>query len=118
MSALLYFSPEFIKEGRLYWLRSPLYIVKDKNKEEYYYTDEEFNKVRGKVKGEVTRNKGLGELDAETARKSMFSKEFQRLEKIEYTDEAIVLLRELMGEDVFPRRKFIFENVDFSEIHE
>lgn len=118
MSALLYFSPEFIKEGRLYWLRSPLYIVKNKNKEEYYYTDEEFNKVRGKVKGEVTRNKGLGELDAETARKSMFSKEYQRLEKIEYTNEAIMLLRELMSEDVFPRRKFIFENVDFSEIHE
>lgn len=58
MCALYKIAPEFIKEGRLYWMRSPLYIVKNKNKEEYYYTDEEFNLVRNKIKGDVQRNKG------------------------------------------------------------
>lgn len=54
----------------------------------------------------------------ETAKRSMFTKEFQRLEKIEYDEEAVSLLLELMGEDILPRREFIFNNVDFSEIHE
>ena len=36
----------------------------------YYFTDDEFNKVRNKIKGEVTRAKGLGELPAETAKNS------------------------------------------------
>ena len=55
MAALQYLAPDFIKEGRLCWLRSPLYIVENKGKENYYFTDDEFNKVRNKVKGEVTR---------------------------------------------------------------
>lgn len=58
MSALYYFAPDFIKEGRLYWLKSPLYVVKNKNTEEYYFTDEEFNKVRNNIQGNVIRIKG------------------------------------------------------------
>lgn len=58
MAALTYLAPEFIKEGRLCWLRSPLYIVDNKGKETYYFTDEEFDKVRKTVKGVVTRAKG------------------------------------------------------------
>lgn len=58
MAALAYLAPEFIKEGRLCWLRSPLYIVDNKGKETYYFTDEEFNKVRKTIKGTVTRAKG------------------------------------------------------------
>ena len=118
MAAMLYLAPDFIKEGRLYWLRAPLYIVKNKGKESYYYTDEEFNKVRNTIKGEVTRNKGLGEMDAESAKRSMFEKEHQRLDQITYDDEAIQLLQDLMGSDVEPRRKFIFNNIDFSTIRE
>ena len=118
MAALQYLAPEFIKEGRLCWLRSPLYIVENKGKEEYYFTDDEFNKVRNKVKGEVTRAKGLGELPAETARASMFSAENQRLEVMEWNRNAIDLLYDLMGEDVDPRREFIFDKVDFSKVRE
>ena len=118
MSALQYLAPEFIQEGRLCWLRSPLYIVTNKNKEEYYFTDEEFNKVRSKVKGEVTRAKGLGELPAETAKASMFSKEFQRLDVLDWSEQGIDLLYELMGEDVEPRREFIMNKVDFSKVRE
>lgn len=58
MAALHYLAPEFLKEGRLYWLRSPLYIVNNKGKESYFFTDEEYNKVRNTIKGEVTRAKG------------------------------------------------------------
>ena len=118
MAALQYLAPEFIREGRLCWLRSPLYIVNNKNKESYYFTDDEFNKVRNKIKGEVTRAKGLGELPAETAQASMFTPEYQRIDVMEWNDNAIDLLYDLMGEDVECRRNFIMEKVDFSKIRE
>ena len=117
MAALQYLAPQFIAEGRLCWLRSPLYIVESKGQESYYFTDDEFNKVRNKVKGEVTRAKGLGELPAETARASMFG-ENQRMDVMEWNEEAIDLLYDLMGEDVEPRRRFIMKNVDFSKVRE
>lgn len=58
MAALQYLAPEFIKEGRLCWLRSPLYIVKNGKNNSYYYTDSEFDKVRKTINGTVTRAKG------------------------------------------------------------
>ena len=117
MAALQYLAPQFITEGRLCWLRSPLYIVENKGQESYYFTDDEFNKVRNKVKGEVTRAKGLGELPAETARASMFG-ENQKMDVMEWNEDAIDLLYDLMSEDVEPRRRFIMKNVDFSKVRE
>lgn len=118
MAALTYLAPQFIREGRLCWLRSPLYIVDNKGKESYYFTDEEFNAVRKTIKGVVTRAKGLGELPAETARASMFTSEFQRMDIMNYDEKAITLLYNLMGEDVAPRKEFIMNKIDFSLIRE
>lgn len=117
MAALRYLAPQFLEEGRLCWLRAPLYIVKSGKNESYYFTDEDFNKVRGKVKGEVTRAKGLGALSEAQARNSMFG-ENQRMDVLEPTEEAIYLLEDLMGKDVEPRTEFIFKNVDFSMVRE
>ena len=118
MAALRYLAPEFLNENRLCWLRSPLYIVKNGKNESYYFTDEEFNKVRNKIKGEVQRAKGLGALSVEQAHKSMFTPEFQRMDVLEPDPESLYMLEELMGPDVEPRRKFIFNEIDFSEIRE
>jgi topoisomerase-4 subunit B len=118
MAALHYLAPKFIEEGRLCWLHSPLYIVTNGKKESYYFTDEEFNKVRNSIKGEVTRAKGLGEMPDETARNSMFSEEYQRMEVLSPTPEAILLLEQLMGESVEPRREYVFNKIDFSEVRE
>lgn len=118
MCALYKVAPEFIKEGRLYWMRSPLYIVKNGKEESYYYTDEEFNQVRGKIKGEITRAKGLGALSPEQAKKSMFTKEFQRFEQLIPDEDTFNLLNALMGKDSTPKYNFIFENIDFSTIME
>lgn len=118
MAALSYLAPDFIKEGRLCWLRSPLYIVENGKTESYYFTDEEFNKVRNRIKGEVTRAKGLGELPMETARASMFTPEYQRMDVMEWSEDAINLLYDLMGREVEPRTQFIMNHVDFSKITE
>ena len=118
MCALYKVAPEFIKENRLCWVRSPLFIVKNKGKEEYYYTDEEFNAARAKIKGEVQRNKGLGSLSAEQAHRSMFTEEFQRIDVMKEDEESLILLSQLMGKDSEPKHDFIWENIDFSEIKE
>lgn len=117
MAALRYLAPKFLEEGRLCWLRSPLYIVKSGKLESYYFSDEEFERAREKRGATVTRAKGLGALSEEQARNSMFG-ESQRMDVIEPTPEAIALLEDLMGVNVEPRREFIFENVDFSEVKE
>lgn len=118
MAALTYLAPEFIREGRLCWLRAPLYIVNNGSKEEYYFTDDEFQRARKSIKGEVTRAKGLGEIPAETAHASMFTEKYQRLEVIKWDKYAIDLLYQLMGENVAPRKDFIMNKVDFSEVKE
>lgn len=118
MTALQYLAPQFIEEGRLYWLRSPLYIVENGKQHQYFYNDDEFNKVRNTIRGEVTRAKGLGELDDIVAKESMFDPKNQRLEKLEMNEEAHQLLFDLMGDDVQPRKDFIFNKIDFSEIRE
>lgn len=118
MAALRYLAPQFLDEGRLCWLRSPLYIVKNGKSESYYFTDEEFNKVRTKIKGEVQRAKGLGALSVEQAHKSMFTPEFQRMDVLTVDPDSLYMLEELMGNDVEPRKEFIFNKIDFSEVRE
>lgn len=116
MCLMYKFAPQFIEEGRLCWLRSPLYIVTHSNKDYYYYTDEEYNKR--KIKGTTVRAKGLGALSAEQARQSMFSTEFQRMETLIPDKDSLSLLMNLMGEDSEPKHDFIWDNIDFSTIKE
>ena len=119
MAALRFIAPQFIEEGRLFWLRSPLHIVTSGKTESYYFTDEEFEaaKAAGKIKGEVIRNKGLGSLEPEQAHRSMFTEEFQRMDPLIADPDSIILLEELMGKDVEPRRQFV-NGIDFSEVRE
>lgn len=116
-TALQHFCPEFIEEQRLCWLRSPLYIVKTKKGEQYFFTDAEMDAVRGKITGEVQRNKGLGSLSADQAKASMFGDD-QRLDILDSTDAAIQLLKELMGSSGAARKEFVFNNIDFQQIRE
>jgi hypothetical protein len=48
----------------------------------------------------------------------MFTEEFQRMDVLIPDPNAIVLLEELMGVDVEPRREFVFNKIDFSEVRE
>ena len=120
MACLLKLAPQFIEEGRLCWLRSPLYIVDQGKNRSYYFNDEEFDTARrqGKIKGEVHRAKGLGALEAIEAHESMFTPEYQRLDVFKPDQLSFDLLYSLMGKDVEPRTDFIFKNVDFSLIRE
>lgn len=118
ISVLQYLAPQFIQENRLCWLRSPLYIVKNGKQEQYYFTDEDFDKVRKTIKGEINRAKGLGALSVDQAHNSMFTEKYQRLDILHPTENSIQLLYNLMGNDSSLRKDFIFNNVDFSQLRE
>lgn len=110
--------PQFLKENRLYWLRSPLFIEQDKNKNpiSWYYTDEEFNKVRGTLKGNIKRIKGLGALGEEDLKATLFSSTGgQLMDEIEYSPEGVEQLCNLMGVEITPRKDFVMSKIDFSE---
>lgn len=118
-SALEHFCPKFIQENRLCWLRSPLYIVKGKDKERYYFTDQEMDAARPNLPTgvEVQRCKGLGSLSASQARNSMFG-ENQHMDVLIPTDRTKNKLMTLMGSNSDGRKDFIFNNIDFSEVKE
>ena len=109
--------PKFIEEGRLCWLRAPLYKIEKGNNKLFAYNDEELAKIRkGRETWEITRAKGLGELSADDMEKSMLHPTERRLEVLTIKDveaaaESIMML---MGPEVEGRRDFLFENVDFS----
>ena len=118
MCALYKLAPQFIEEGRLYWLRAPLWIVKNGKKEQYFFTDEEFNKARKSLKGEFQRNKGIGSLSPAQLKSAIFNPQNQKIEQLIPDKDSLNLLTQLMGKDSQPKKKFIFENIDFSEIKE
>jgi DNA gyrase subunit B len=113
VTALIYsLCPEFVLDGRLCWLKAPLYKVVSGGKSNYYFSDSELPK---NAKGEITRYKGLGEMKPEDVENAMFGK-YQRLEQIEPSQAGINTLENLMGKEVQPRRDFVFNNIDFSTI--
>ena len=110
--------PQFLKENRLYWLRSPLFIEQDKSGKPIscYYTNEEFDAKRNKLKGNIKRIKGLGQLNEHDLKFSMFSTVGdQRLDKIIYSPEGVEQLCKLMGPKIEPRKEFVFSKINFSE---
>ena len=109
--------PNFIKEGRLCWLRAPLYRLTKGDKRVFAYDDNELAELRKKYPNwEQGRQKGLGEMTAEDMENSMLHPTERHLEVLTIKDmeAAAESLQMLMGEDVEPRKKFLFENVDFS----
>jgi DNA gyrase subunit B len=111
--ALLYkFAPEFLKEGRLYWLHAPLFKVANGKSAQYFYTEEQVK--QSKAKGAQTRFKGLGEMKDEDAR-CMFN-ENQWLEQLTWDDSVAELLEGLMGDDSQPKKDFVFSRINFEEI--
>ena len=112
--------PEFIKEGRLCWLRAPLYRLTKGDKRIFAYDDAELNELKKTHPNwEQGRQKGLGEMTPEDMEASMLHPTDRRLEilTIHDAESAAESLKMLMGEEVEDRRDFLFENVDFSIIN-
>ena len=112
--------PKFIEEGRLCWLRAPLYRLSKSNKRVFAYDDVELAELKKKYPNwEQGRQKGLGEMTSEDMEASMMNPKERRLEILTINDaesaaESLVML---MGPEVEGRRDFLFKNVDFNIIN-
>lgn len=105
--------PEFIRQGRLYWMKAPLYYNEDTH--EYIFTEEEWAKV--KKKAGFTRAKGLGEMTPVAVEESLFGKHKRWVQlKPENWATFKKLIEDLMGKDVEVRRDYLFSKVNFDEI--
>lgn len=105
------FMRPLITNGHLYIAKPPLYRVTVKNQHSYIHTNEELELMRKKYgdKIDVTRFKGLGEMDAEELGSTTMEIGSRQIIKvtIEDADEASRILSVLMGSNVGPRKEHI-----------
>ncbi|MEE0220387.1 MAG: DNA topoisomerase (ATP-hydrolyzing) subunit B [Lachnospiraceae bacterium] len=110
------FMPELIKQGYVYLAQPPLYKL-EKNKRVWYaYSDEELNEILKEVgrdqNNKIQRYKGLGEMDAEQLWETTLDPKRRLLKRIEIEDGRMAsdITELLMGNDVPPRKTFIYEH--------
>ncbi len=105
------FMRPLITEGHLYIAKPPLYRVNVKSQKFYIHTDAELESYRKKYgdKIEVTRFKGLGEMDADELGTTTMEIGKRQIIKvnIDDCDEASRILSVLMGSNVAPRKEHI-----------
>lgn len=116
-----YMCPQFIKEGRLFRMKMPLFVLRYKDKTLYAFSEEERDvllKKNGKPK-EISRKKGIGENTPQETKESVFGaqRRWERV-KIEDFEKYSEMMNMLMGPNVEERKQFIMKNVDFSNICE
>lgn len=109
------FMPELIYEGHVYVAMPPLYkAIPSKGEEEYLYDDAALERYRKNHKSNFTlqRYKGLGEMDAEQLWETTLNPETRILKRIEIEDGRMAsdITELLMGNDVPPRKMFIYEH--------
>ena len=115
------FMPELIFEGHVYIAMPPLYkAMPSKGEEEYLYDDKALEEYRKKHKGPFTlqRYKGLGEMDAEQLWETTLDPARRILKQVEIEDARMAsdVTTMLMGNEVPPRKAFIYEHANEAEL--
>jgi len=104
-----------IEHGHVYLAQPPLYVVKVGSSERHYakdkdHLDEIVRSVRRK-KFEITRFKGLGEMNGDQLGETTMEPGNRRLVQVildrEFEAEVEMMFSKLMGDKVEPRREFI-----------
>ncbi len=109
------FMPELIYEGHVYLAMPPLYkAMPAKGEEEYLYDDAALERYRKNHKGSFTlqRYKGLGEMNPEQLWETTLDPARRKLRLVEIEDARMAsdVTELLMGNDVGPRKNFIYDH--------
>ncbi len=115
-----------ITTGHVYIAVPPLYrVAREENKkliQEYAWDDAGLEAAKKKVGGgsqaKITRYKGLGEMDAIQLKETTMDPKTRLLIQVDINDPFLVEKRVnvLMGKDASLRRKWVEENVDFTNV--
>ncbi len=112
------FMRPLIEAGKLYIAKPPLYKIDYGKKHFYAYSDDERFKIVSENTGkpDISRNKGLGEMNAEELWDTTMNPETRSLIRVNIYDAALAEKRVnvLMGDKVEPRKEWIEENIIFT----
>ena len=115
-----FFRP-IVEAGHVYAAQPPLFCIKHGKTIKYVLDPEERDAylatLNPNTKYEITRMKGLGEMDAEELNETTMDINHRILRKITVDDtiEADAAFSKLMGEEVEPRRQFIENNATYTQ---
>lgn len=116
------FVPDLIIDGFIYAGVPPLFRLKS-SKENIYLKDDsalqEFKKSNNLNKYQVSRLKGLGEMDPDEIFETLMNPETRQIEQVFVEDigEADKLFDVLMGSSADKRKKYIEENSERAEVY-
>lgn len=109
--------PDLIRRGHVYILQTPLFRVRNKKLTRYCYSLDEKQAAIDEIKTgvEITRFKGLGEINAEEF--VDFIGENMRLDLVKLADEESIsdIMTFYMGDNTIDRQNFIRENLRSEE---
>ena len=117
-----FFKP-IIEAGHVYAAQPPLFRIQHGKIRKYVLTDEEKEKYLSTLpenvrdKAQITRMKGLGEMDAEELNETTMDINQRVLRQISLDDAILAdqIFTQLMGDEVEPRRQFIEENAKYAD---
>ena len=115
-----FFKP-IIEAGHVYAAQPPLFRIQHGKIRKYVLTEEETEKYLSTLpenvrdKAQITRMKGLGEMDDEELNETTMDINKRVLRQISLDDAILAdqIFTQLMGDEVEPRRQFIEENAKY-----